>query len=214
MRRSGFTIVELLIVITVIAILAAITIVAYSNVSQNALAASIQSDLSRAAKQIESYRVSVSSSDNYPPDLNSAGVGNNGSNTFNYYYLNGSRSYCLTSSNGSITYSTSSSSSKPVAGDCTLNGIVGWWKFNGNASDSSIYGNNGVVTNATLTTGQNGLTNGAYNFDGNAYIVAPNTIAYSKFGSSDFSISFWANPGVMSSIRYMLDAKYAGTNSA
>jgi len=50
---SGFTIVELLIVIVVIGILAAITIVAYNGVQQRAIESTLKSDLANASKQIE-----------------------------------------------------------------------------------------------------------------------------------------------------------------
>jgi prepilin-type N-terminal cleavage/methylation domain-containing protein len=61
-RVYGFTIVELLIVIVVIAILAAISIAAYTNIQSRARAAGVQSDLTNAMKQLKLYRVTQ----NYP----------------------------------------------------------------------------------------------------------------------------------------------------
>lgn len=52
---SGFTIVELLIVIVVIGILAAITIVAFNGVQDRANISSINSSLSQIRKAIQSY---------------------------------------------------------------------------------------------------------------------------------------------------------------
>lgn len=53
----GFTIVELLIVIVIIGILAAITIVAYNGIQQRAIASSLQSDLNNAVKTLKLYQV-------------------------------------------------------------------------------------------------------------------------------------------------------------
>jgi len=62
-RTSGFTIVELLIVIVVIGILAAITIVAYNGIQGRANDTAIQSDLINNAKKLEIYRLD---NDAYP----------------------------------------------------------------------------------------------------------------------------------------------------
>jgi len=53
-KQTGFTIVELLIVIVVIGILAAITIIAYTGVSQKAVEAGVKSNLSGAARLLAS----------------------------------------------------------------------------------------------------------------------------------------------------------------
>lgn len=52
-NRQGFTIVELLIVIVVIAILAAISVAAYTGIQNRANDSAVQSDLSNFAKQIQ-----------------------------------------------------------------------------------------------------------------------------------------------------------------
>lgn len=51
----GFTIIELLIVIVIIAILAAITLVAYNQITSRAYDAAVQSDLKADAKAVELY---------------------------------------------------------------------------------------------------------------------------------------------------------------
>lgn len=61
----GFTIVELLIVVVVIGILAAITIVAYTGINQQASATALKSDLTQAKTQLEIAKIS-SGNDTYP----------------------------------------------------------------------------------------------------------------------------------------------------
>ena len=56
-KQSGFTIVELLIVIVVIGILAAITVVAYNGVQNRAYDVTVQSDLANMAKKFQLFRV-------------------------------------------------------------------------------------------------------------------------------------------------------------
>jgi prepilin-type N-terminal cleavage/methylation domain-containing protein len=57
----AFTIVELLVVIVVIGILAAITIVSYTGVTQRAVSSSLQSDLTNASQQLKLYNQLYSS---------------------------------------------------------------------------------------------------------------------------------------------------------
>ena len=66
LQKNGFTIVELLVVIVVIGILAAITIVSYSGITSRANSASLQADLSSATKLLNMYRVEH---DTYPTGL-------------------------------------------------------------------------------------------------------------------------------------------------
>jgi hypothetical protein len=47
-----------------------------------------------------------------------------------------------------------------------VDGLVGWWPFNGNANDESGNGNDGVVLNATLTNDRYGNSNSCYETDG------------------------------------------------
>jgi prepilin-type N-terminal cleavage/methylation domain-containing protein len=56
-KQTGFTIVELLIVIVVIAILAAITVVAYNGIQNRAYDSAVQSDITAFAKKVEALKV-------------------------------------------------------------------------------------------------------------------------------------------------------------
>lgn len=63
-KSQGFTIVELLIVVVVIAILAAITIVSYNGITARANASAAKSAAENVQKKAEAYNAEVSS---YPP---------------------------------------------------------------------------------------------------------------------------------------------------
>ena len=60
-RQKGFTIVELLIVIVVIAILAAISVVAYNGIQDRANDSAVQSNLKDLSKKIELYKIDETS---------------------------------------------------------------------------------------------------------------------------------------------------------
>src|SRR5689334_19213610 len=73
-KNNGFTIVELLIVIVIIAILAAITVAAYSGIQNRAYDAAVQSDIKTLAKKLELFKTDtglypVSSADMTSLDL-------------------------------------------------------------------------------------------------------------------------------------------------
>ena len=111
-KNTGFTIVELLIVIVVIAILAAITIVAYSGIRDRANVSASQSAVQQAAKKLESYKVTNGS---YPATL--APVGLDSVSTLGYSQIDGGQLACVWSQAGTATFSVQSNSA-PVEGRC------------------------------------------------------------------------------------------------
>jgi prepilin-type N-terminal cleavage/methylation domain-containing protein len=127
-KQSGFTIVELLIVIVVIGILAAITIVAYNGVQNKARASAATSRLAQAAKKIAVWQA-----DNpgiAPGTLAEVGVAKDGDVGLQLASDNTvtPSTYCLTATYGSLTYYINSTSNTPVAGVCPGYNFLAWNK--------------------------------------------------------------------------------------
>lgn len=122
-KNQAFTIVELLIVIVVIAILAAITIIAFTGIQDRAEVAVLESDLNQAAKELSVASVEAGafpSDDTDPNDLltSSSGVTYQYSSTGSTFCLTatrGDKAYYITQ-NGSPTEGTCDDHSPPVAG--------------------------------------------------------------------------------------------------
>ncbi len=95
---NGFTIVELLIVVVVIAILAAITIVAYNGITQRTKNAVVQSAVAQAIKKIETYKVLNGGA--LPETLAAAGL--NTTNGAQFQYTASDAGFCVTASQGGV----------------------------------------------------------------------------------------------------------------
>jgi hypothetical protein len=74
-----------------------------------------------------------------------------------------------------------------------LDGLVGWWPFNGNADDESGNGNDGLVIGPMLTEDRDGNSNSAYEFSGTYTDSDVITGDCSSFpdGNTSRTISFW-----------------------
>jgi len=190
--RSGFTIVELLIVVVVIAILAAITIIAYNGIQQRATNSALQSELSQLVKKVETYKVTNSGS-SYPSDLAAAGVPTGSSGTLSYYYYDTPNGFCAQIIKGSTSYFASNKVKNAAVGNCSESGLLGWWKLNGDGVDASSNGNNGVVSNAIATLGENGVANNALNFDSatSGMVSIPDS---ASLRDNPQTFSFWVKP--------------------
>lgn len=95
--KAGFTIVELLIAIVIIAIIATITAVAYNSVQNRAAEGAVKADVASIAKQLAVDRTFLQ---HYPTSLeeadDGAGVTVSGGNAYIYTTTIGNADYCLT----------------------------------------------------------------------------------------------------------------------
>jgi len=117
-NNKGFTIVELLIVVVVIAILAAITIVSYSGIQKRAIISTLQSELSSSAKKLENVKIDSSDSQ-YPSNFSTTGVVAREGVTRAYYKQ--AETYCLSLTQQNISYYIVANGS-PKEGLCTAIG--------------------------------------------------------------------------------------------
>jgi hypothetical protein len=77
------------------------------------------------------------------------------------------------------------------------NGLLGWWKLNGNTKDSSPYADNGTSTGSVPVVDRKGVTNGAYGFGGSSYISVP--AASPLNATTAVTVSAWVKTTVTNS---------------
>lgn len=161
----GFTIVELLVVIVIIGILASITIVSYTGITQKATVATLQADLSNSSNQLKMYQATYGS---YPTSLDASNcpllptadttlcLKASSTNTFSYTPSATSFYLAETSSNGTVYTVTDNQSPQPkvslAVSDSTNWLAVGtqvWAKANLNVG-TMIAGVINQTNNATL----------------------------------------------------------------
>ena len=118
-KQVGFTIVELLVVIVIIGILAAITIVSYTGISSKATASALQSDLDNASRQLKLFQVdnmayptTISTNCTTSPTTTTAPTnlclkvssGNSYGSSYSANNSSNPQTFTLTATNGSISY--------------------------------------------------------------------------------------------------------------
>lgn len=169
---KGFTIVELLIVIVVIGILAAITIVAYNGIQNRALVTRVSTDLSGAAKQLAVHEVDAG---NYPATLaaTNSNQGIKASTGTTYQYTSNGSTYCLTATNGAISYKLSNTDMTPTVGGCAGHGVGG------------VAAVTNLATNPSVETNGTGWSERWYGAGGGAGTLS-RTAAAALYGSSGY----------------------------
>lgn len=154
-RQRGFTIVELLIVIVVIAILAAITIVAFNGIQDRARSTTVLSDLAAATKQLKIDQVD---NGGFPATLAAAdggkGIKTSAGTSYIYTVDNSAnpQTFSLLGSNGTnFAMATESSTPKPniAKGATAPNSIL----VDGAIATASYYGMGAGLQSVTINLG-------------------------------------------------------------
>lgn len=170
---KGFTIVELLIVIVVIAILAAITIVAFNGIQDRSRASAVASAANQAAKKIQLYQAENST---LPTSLATVGISDSGDIV--HSYTQAGNWFCV------ATRSTANSqigSGKGSTGNCGQ--LAAAYYPNGTLTGSPTVTRNDPTVD--FNWGTNSPANGfpADNFSATwtGYITAPTTDTYTLY---------------------------------
>lgn len=173
LKQTGFTIVELLIVIVVIGILAAITIVAYNGIQDRARASAVSSALSQAAKKLAVYQ--VDNPDLYPADktaLEAIGIKDSESITYQYTRTSTTpNTYCVTATTGATSYKISNTNTTPSTGGCAGHGVGGTAAITNLATNPSFESNTtstGVANGTTITRQASSAIIGTYGLSASA----------------------------------------------
>ncbi|OGL22627.1 hypothetical protein A2707_04920 [Candidatus Saccharibacteria bacterium RIFCSPHIGHO2_01_FULL_45_15] len=174
--RRGFTIVELLIVIVVIGILAAIVIVAYQGVNNRAKIASITSGLTQYSKKVGVYHTT---NGNYPASLSEADI-KDGDGVAYQYSSASAEEYCLTATSGTMTYYVSQASGGVQQGVCTNYNLLVW-----NESGAP------VISGATSDTAQFRSAPASMRLDAGSVGRTLNGGPYSGTAGQTYTVSLW-----------------------
>lgn len=157
---SGFTIVELLVVIVVIGVLVTIAFISYNGITNRAIVASLQSDLSNASTQLKLFNidksaypatVSTDCSIN-PDDSTNKCLPASGETTYTYKLSSSNNNiYCLMATKSSISYHLAQDG-QTLAGPCPVINLnagndlsypgsgANWYDLSGHDNNGTMYG--------------------------------------------------------------------------
>lgn len=197
--KKAFTIVELLVVVVVIGILAIISLVAYSGITQKANVATIISDLNSASKQLKIFNVS---NDVYPSSISDCptpSVGSlclkSSSDTF-YQYTAGTNNkfFCLTATKSTISYNLTQEG-RALAGSCPILNLDAGNTLSYPGSGTNFYDLSGNDNTGTLINGVSyqSVDGGVMNFDGGDDYVQINNNSSFNLTSTNHSMVSWFN---------------------
>lgn len=189
-KSTGFTIVELLIVVVVIAILAAITLISYNGIKDRAVAVQVEAGLSEANKKVQLYAADPANNGNYPATLADAGVTDTKSVTYQYTVDTTvtPASYLITASNGiagTTTYYMGSDVSSPVVGTAPGHNLMPWNKPD-SASAPVKLSSSVVVDTSVYRTSTSSVRIGT-NSSGNLLRSSP----FSGSAGQTYTVSLW-----------------------
>lgn len=120
--RKGFTIVELLVVVAVIGILAAITIVSYATVTNNARDQKVKTDAQGIAVYLNKYKADHGK---YPTSLDQLEGAPKAESDFQYSYDATNGTYCVTASVKGASAHVKSGNGTALEGGCDGHGVNG-----------------------------------------------------------------------------------------
>jgi prepilin-type N-terminal cleavage/methylation domain-containing protein len=122
-NATGFTIVELLIVVVVIAILAAITIVSYNGITNRAKESAAQSNAAQMG--IKVAQLAITNNDLFPTDkaafLTGIGVPEADAASYEYIVSADQKNFCASAVKQGVSYGYTSTTVTPIKGKCVTN---------------------------------------------------------------------------------------------
>jgi len=180
--RQGFTIVELLIVVVVIGILAAITIVSYSGIVSRANDVSARSAAGEGYGAVMVY--AATNADSFPATLSLVNVNNTDSTTFAYSVDNSTnpKTFCVSATVNAITYyQNSTSANVPTLGTCSIT-VPNITTLAGSGAAGS--------TDATGTSASFNTPQGIAWYGGNLYVADRNSNKIRKVTAAGVTTTF------------------------